>query len=597
MLLHSGDGIIVQTGLLDCQEFALETDGVNPVQSPPPLNRRLGTSADFSGNYSAVDYGRHWTVLKSSGLMQCLIRGRPETLFSLLDATKVKVHNPRDNRMGAHYYISLYDKVSRIVLQAECPSDHFDWVVAIERVLKEKGLENRLCGDRGKQSGYVTLKRLMKFQEGGKLGHHGSAMQLYAMPRSVNLLDDVYEQPVSPQETCRHDYENRSPSSAQLPHKYENFVPPPPIPPRSAGAPPLPPKGVLRSFSAGSPGVINPNPPDNEDGEYVVMSPQPVPVTPSDPSSRPHPIPTTPNGAYHHHPPSRLGGMAVSQPIKIPAPPLPEKRAKLFPSDSEPSSTSTSTTLDSPLPSGPLPSIAPDWASPMSGQHSQQSSRHPSSSSTSSRHLSSSSTHSHHISSSSSSLHRRQTSETAIATPPSETPPLQSSAHHASSSSSLHRRQTSETAIATPPSETPPLQSSAHHASSSSSIHHQQPSETTLAPPPTVSTHIVTNGEMMAPPPTGSAHMINGELSHSGSPLQGDAGTIPHLINRAASLPPPDGYSSSPTSTDNSTSTLAKVQCICYFVYNIHVYGGGASGKTDHNTLTKVYFHSFLNQF
>ena len=215
MLLHFGDGVIVQTGYLDCQEFALESSGVSPLQSSSPLNRRLGKNADFSGTYSAVDYGRHWTVLKSSGLIQCLIRGRPETLFSLTDAIKVKIHNPRrEKEEGGHYYISLYDTTSRIVLQAECPSDHFDWTVAIERVLEDKGLQARLCGDRGNQSGYVTLKRLMMMQEGGKLGDRGSAMQLYAMPRILDTLDDVYDPPVekfNPQQPNSRGYENNGP--------------------------------------------------------------------------------------------------------------------------------------------------------------------------------------------------------------------------------------------------------------------------------------------------------------------------------------------------------------------------------------------------
>ena len=392
---------MVQTGFLDCQEFALEVQGASLLQSPPPLNRRLGTNADFSGTYSAVDYGKHWTVLKSSGLIQCLVRGRPETLFSLPDAKKVTVHNPRDMREGAHYYIALDDEESRVVLQAECPSDHFDWVLSIERVLQEKGLQGRLCGDRGKQSGYVTLKQLMKMQEGGELGDRGSGMQLYAMPRVFNTLDDVYEPPreistpqeLPPRNRKRLDYENQSPPSPPSPPTYVNFIPPPPLPPR-ASAPPLPPKGVLRSLSSRTPSGKNSTPPDGND-EYIVMHPQSLPPTPLGPTSTnitspPHFSPTTPNGAHHL---SRLEIAPVSsQPITIPNH-RPGKQSKLLRSDSEFSSCSINT-LDSPFPE------IQECASPPSVSHSQQSS------SRSLPRRSSSSLHSIN------SLHRRQTSGT-----------------------------------------------------------------------------------------------------------------------------------------------------------------------------------------
>ena len=359
MLLHSGAGVVVQTGFLDCQEFALESTDSDKLRPPPPLNRRLGTSADISGAYSAIDYGRHWTVLKSSGLIQCLVQGRPEILFSLPDATKVKVHNPRKTAEGAHYYISLYGKASRVVLQAECPSDHFDWVVAIERVLEERGLGKLWCGDRGRQSGYVTLKRLMKLQEGGKLGDRGSAMQLYAMPRLLNMLDDVYEVPEG-NSTPRHDYENQN-SSPLSPPAYVNFVPPPPIPPRTTGPPPLPPKGVLRSLSEGAPGGLISSPPDTG-SDYIVMSPpSSLPMTPSSaPPSHltpsPSCSPTTPNRA---HPPLRPGSQA-SQPITIPSG---HAAGLILRSDSEASSNS-----------------AHDYSLPSSAAHSLP--RHPSTSST-----------------------------------------------------------------------------------------------------------------------------------------------------------------------------------------------------------------------
>jgi hypothetical protein len=411
MLLHSRDGVVIQTGYLDCQEFALESGDSSPLQSPPPLYRRLGSTPVFSGVYSAVDYGRHWTVLKSSGLVQCLVRGRPETLFSLLDAVKVKVHNPREGREGGNYFISLFDKTSQVVLQAECPSDHFDWVLAVERVLQDKGLQDRLCGDRGNQSGYVTLKRLMMMQEGGKLGQRGSVMQLYAMPRLLNTLDDVYDLPQGDENSdpqastaTKQDrtYKNqKGPTPPVSPHSYVNFVPPPPIPPRGPGAPPLPPKGVSSAISPPKGEILSP--PDDGDGseEYVVMNPQSLPATPSNTThfAPPPPLslPATPISA-HHHP----GGFP-SQPITIPRPRPPGKLPKLLlrsHSELSPSSPHTPSSDHSPSPSlssgthSVVQSQSPRRTSSASSAHSS----HPHTPSSSHRHTSTSS---------SSSLHRK----------------------------------------------------------------------------------------------------------------------------------------------------------------------------------------------
>ena len=397
MLLHSRDGVVVHTGYLDCQEFALESGDSSPLQSPPPLYRRLASTPNFSGVYSAVDYGRHWTVLKSSGLVQCLVRGRPETLFSLLDAVKVKVHNPREGREGGNYFISLFDKTSQVVLQAECLSDHFDWVLAVERVLQDKGIQDRLCGDRGNQSGYVTLKRLMMMQERGKLGQRGSVMQLYAMPRLLNTLDDVYDLPQGTKQD--HTYENqKEPSPPVSPHSYVNFVPPPPIPPRGPGAPPLPPKGISSASSPPEGEILSPPDEGDESEEYVVMNPQSLPATPSNAThfTPPSPLslPATPISAHHHHP----GGFP-SQPITIPRPRLPGKPTKLLlRSHSELSPSSPHT---------PSPDHSP---SPSSGTHSavqsQSLPRRTSSTSSSHPHTPSSS-HRHTSTSSSSSLHRK----------------------------------------------------------------------------------------------------------------------------------------------------------------------------------------------
>ena len=382
MLIHSGDGAVVQTGYLECQEFVLESSSDGPASSPsPPLHRRLGSTPEFTGTYSAVDYGRHWTVLKSSGLIQCFVRGRPETLFSLCDAVKVKVHNPREGGGAESYFIDIFDKASRIVLQAVCASDHFDWVVAVERVLQDRGLQNKLCGDRGNQSGYVTLKRLMMMQERGTLGERGSAMQLYAMPRLLNTLDDVYDpseggnseppplamSPSSSAHSARRDatYENQNPSPLS-PHSYVNFVPPPLLPPRPE-APPLPPKGI--SADGSQEGGENLSPPENEDEEYVMMHPHSLPSTPSTLPSSPLSLPFTPIGA---HP-----GGHPSQPITIPGHRLPGQPPKPL--------VLTGTSSSSPHTPSPDSALPPSLSSSHHSSNTPSSHRHTSSSSSLSR--------------------------------------------------------------------------------------------------------------------------------------------------------------------------------------------------------------------
>ena len=315
ILLHASGGAIMQTGFVECQEFAYESNGVSPLN--PMMQRRLGSDVDFAGTYAAVDYGKHWTVIKNSGLVQCLLEGRPETLFDVSKAKRVKVNNPREMKEGVDYSIEVEAPESRFVLRAELPTDHFDWVLAIERILRDNGVENRIRGHRSRESGYVAIKRLLTLQT------QGGGSKLYSLPRCLNHMEDVYDVPKLPPQM-----QKNSPSGSKrselLSQRGGNMVPlppkdylPPPIPPRESTAPPLPPKGrpVFRPPSDSS----------DPDDEYVLM--QQMSATPPCYSGSRARLPSTPQ--------------SLSQPITIPSR-RSSKRSILLRTDSESSSHASS---------------------------------------------------------------------------------------------------------------------------------------------------------------------------------------------------------------------------------------------------------------
>ncbi len=327
---------MVQTGFLDCQEFAYEAGGVNPLQ--PMVQRRLGTQADYAGTYTAVDYGKHWTVLKSSGLVQCLVEGRPETLFCILECQRIKVNNPKEMKEGVEYGIEVEAPESRFVLHADLPTDHFDWVLSMERILGEHGLESRIRGHHNRQSGYVTLKRLLVLQA------EGGGKKLYSLPRSLNDMEDVYEVPQPPptlqKNSPNSEGRKRSnllnqpppsqagkPNSVPLPPK--DYLPPP-VPPRgSPPPPPLPPKGnkhlplTPQTSTQSSSSDFAEN-----DDEYVFMQP-------TNPPHGRRSSPTTPTTPGYLVPRS---ASSPSQPVTIPQHRRSSKRSILLRGDSESSS-------------------------------------------------------------------------------------------------------------------------------------------------------------------------------------------------------------------------------------------------------------------
>lgn len=337
ILLQTTDGPVTQAGFVNCQEFAKELNkkGANPLQ--PIVRHKLTISTGHSGAQAAVDYGKHWAVLRSSGLVQCLVRGRPETLFNLSETASIKVHNPREMREGVDYFIEVETSESRFVLKAELPTDHYDWVLAIEQNLKGQKREKILHDHRKRESGYVAFKRLLMLQ-----GKSGSS-QLYCLPRAFDDMEDIYEPlvrrnsaPLPPREPKQSELLHPRPSIDET----KNLVPlpprdylPPPLPPRDHNAPPIPPKGTSPSLSSSVISIPGSGRPvsiastvsghSDPDDDYVLMQ--------------------SPSGA--HILTSRLGNsvsrQSPSQPITIPNR-RPSKRSVLLRGDSESSSHASS---------------------------------------------------------------------------------------------------------------------------------------------------------------------------------------------------------------------------------------------------------------
>ena len=318
-----------------------------------------------SGTFAAVDYGKHWTVLRSSGLVQCLVDGKPETIFNFTDCHKVKVHNPKEMREGSDYCFEIDSSNSRFALKAELPTDHFDWVIAIEQILKQLRREKLLQGHRKRESSYIALKRLLLSE--GQRGGGGGSSQLYCLPRAFDDMDDIYDPPKKvppPAGICKREHkrsellrlsfngvgleEEKNAGEVEEEDK-ENVIPlppkdylPPPLPPRNDAPPPLPPKGRTVLLSRKSPPGHLPldirpssvastasghSDPDND---YVMMQSSQQALSSGSQT------PTTPYGS--------LGRSSIaSQPITIPnRRTSASKRSALLRGDSESSSITNS---------------------------------------------------------------------------------------------------------------------------------------------------------------------------------------------------------------------------------------------------------------
>ena len=328
--------------------------GISPLR--PMMSRKLGTSADLMGTFAAVDYGKLWTVLRSSGLVQCLVDGKPETVFNFTECRKIKVYNPKEMKEGSDYCFEVDASDSRFVLKAELPTDHFDWVIAIEQILKQMHREKLLQGHRKRESSYIALKRLLLSE--GQRGN--SSQQLYCLPRAFDDMDDIYDPPkFSPPPPPKREHKRsellkplcEAGRGEVLEEDKENVIPlppkdylPPPLPPRDEAPPPLPPKGKTLSLSRTSPSTTLPidirplsmastaSGQSDPDNDYVMM------LSSQQALSSGSQTPTTPYGS--------LGGSSItSQPITIPNPhrrTSASKRSALLRQDSESSSVANS---------------------------------------------------------------------------------------------------------------------------------------------------------------------------------------------------------------------------------------------------------------
>lgn len=345
MLLHTSEGAVIQTGFMSLQEFAHSSNETSTVSSSgsvkPLVQRRLGSDAAFAGTYAAVDYGMQWTVLRSSGLVQCMVKGQPDTLFNLSKCHSVKVHNPREMREGVEYSIQVDTSESTLILKAALPTEHSDWVLSIEQLLQKLDRLKLIEGHRKRESGYVALKRLLLMGTGSQFGQASAASsQLYCMPKIFDDMDDVYDAPKPPPppsgDGChtgrrskllqKHTPAVKAETSIQEQRLLEeskekaedNLVPlpprdyhAPPVPPRSD--PPLPPKGTPSSFLQHRPvstvSSESTSDPDADD-DYVMMQS----------SSRQSSVPASPSNSVHYS--SSFRGRATSQspsqPITIP---------------------------------------------------------------------------------------------------------------------------------------------------------------------------------------------------------------------------------------------------------------------------------------
>lgn len=196
MLLNNGEGAVIQTGFVFIQEFSHTGAGDS---SPILVQRRFGSDTAYAGSFSAVDHGQHWTVLRSSGMVQCLLKGNPENLFHLSNCRMVKVNNPKEMREGATYSIHIDTSETVLVLKAALPTEHSDWVLSIERTLQKLDRAKMIEGHRKRESGYVALKRLLMNGTGSSMGQTSPfSSPLYCLPKMSDEMEDIYNAPKSP---------------------------------------------------------------------------------------------------------------------------------------------------------------------------------------------------------------------------------------------------------------------------------------------------------------------------------------------------------------------------------------------------------------
>ena len=366
ILLQDGGGTVFNAGFLSCLKFPPECDNLSPLQ--PMMNLKLGQPVPARTTVP-INYGRSWSVLKSSGLVQSVIEGRPVTLLKLSECHSVRITNPRSMKEGAEFSIRFYTNEGAFVLRADMPTDHWEWVTGVERVVREIKCEHIISGNKCRESAYIALKRLILLH---KSGVNGS--QLSRCCEDNNVIHSLYTEPDSRDQPdgCEED---------------KIFEPVPPLPPRTRehSAPPLPPRdpppslppkranslqrGIRfnrapsvssmdsngsslnldldeyivmqspRHTAVGSSSYSIPSP-ISEGEDYLAMKPFPPSSTPTPtPSLPPPPPPLSPFPRHktptNHPPVQRILLGCPSPPSSIPGSPRPAKRSALLRTASE----------------------------------------------------------------------------------------------------------------------------------------------------------------------------------------------------------------------------------------------------------------------
>ena len=370
-LLQASGGAIVHTGFLYCHKFFAGSGDFSPLQ--PMVQMKLGQTTPPCGNTNVtVNFGKLWSVLKQSGRVQCMVDGKPETLLSIVDCSSIKIQNPQMMKEGSDYCIKMFNSNTVYVLRAELPTDHFEWTLAIEKLLQEHGKAKILVRDKCRESGYVALKRLMSLQHNG--GIRGS--QLISPMTELEALQDLYDESMFTKERASPDgCEEKKMVEASGPPvpPRGSSAPPPPLPPRDP--PPLPPKRGNSLQRIRTPSMASTTSNGSVDyDEYVIMQPptslkfsSPIHCGTSGLANCSIPSPITEGDDYMPMKPAGDHGLSYfkenagisSQPISIPGPSVKRtpstKRSILLRSTSDSDSGMTHEATPPLPPRGPSP--------------------------------------------------------------------------------------------------------------------------------------------------------------------------------------------------------------------------------------------------
>ena len=263
LLQGSAGGTVVYAGFITCTHYTIANS--NPLQ--PIVSSKLG---EGGGEGSApVCYGKLWSVLKSSGLIQCMVDSKPVELVSIYK--DIKSINVIKNE--GEYSIKITTMSGSLLsLVADNLTEHYEWVINIEDILLKNNITGLIINDTSRHNGYVVLKRLMSNQR-EKEGVRGS--QLISPSSEIQVLKELYSSSTSFDRASPDGCEEKTGEGPPLPPRGSS-APPPPLPPRDP--PPLPPK---KANSLKRNPSYQGTPTSNGEiiDDYIIMQPPPTPPT------------------------------------------------------------------------------------------------------------------------------------------------------------------------------------------------------------------------------------------------------------------------------------------------------------------------------